>query len=708
MKKLFTLLTLLVAMVTSAWADDYYAPTGDEVIILNNVYDATATTAGYSKHTAVAWAGTASTTARKAGDPNNNGEATSDNVPCFSIKNNGKGKNISLKITGVSKVILYHEKNSGGRYPQLILTPSEGAGSTLDGEKNVYYKEFEIDGTKSYSIALQGTNGSSNQDFYVYAIKLIQHIAADKPTITSQPVGGTYVDGYAIPSLQVTATASAGDLSYQWYKCDDAIKTNAAAISGATNAAYTPSKSGFYFCRVSDSNGSEDTDVVEVTIAPAAAPSFVSVTPSATSVPRSIASTIKAEIAGNPIPTIQWYSNTENNNTTGSKIDGATDLTLSLANTSVGTFYYYAVASNSEGNVASDVITITVNDPDVHRTGFNTYYVAADDKVVGGENVFCDDITMVYDNVTYNTAVADNMISSINANYVASVGSGTNGWGVTFTPSSNGILSVGVVINGGKEFSITNASSFDYNGKQDEGDYNTSDNSGTNASDKWTPAKKQYTIITLRVTSETKYKFSVAGSKMALYGFEFVKDATATIGSTGWATFVAPTALDFTGVSDLKAYIVTGHTGTAIDVTQMTGTVPANTPLLLEGVTAAIPVAASSATDVSANKLKAGTGAAVSAEANKTKYALSAEAGVAVFKKIATSATIPAGKAYLEFNEEISAPSLSFDFGGTTGIDEVRGQMEDVRGEYYNLAGQRVAQPTKGLYIVNGKKVILK
>ena len=26
----------------------------------------------------------------------------------------------------------------------------------------------------------------------------------------------------------------------------------------------------------------------------------------------------------------------------------------------------------------------------------------------------------------------------------------------------------------------------------------------------------------------------------------------------------------------------------------------------------------------------------------------------------------------------------------------------------YNLAGQRVAQPTKGLYIVNGKKVIIK
>jgi len=29
-------------------------------------------------------------------------------------------------------------------------------------------------------------------------------------------------------------------------------------------------------------------------------------------------------------------------------------------------------------------------------------------------------------------------------------------------------------------------------------------------------------------------------------------------------------------------------------------------------------------------------------------------------------------------------------------------------GNFYNLAGQRVAQPAKGLYIVNGKKVIIK
>ena len=43
-----------------------------------------------------------------------------------------------------------------------------------------------------------------------------------------------------------------------------------------------------------------------------------------------------------------------------------------------------------------------------------------------------------------------------------------------------------------------------------------------------------------------------------------------------------------------------------------------------------------------------------------------------------------------------------------TGINEAIGKLTDVRGEVYNLSGQRVDKPTKGLYIVNGKKVIIK
>ena len=184
--------------------------------------------------------------------------------------------------------------------------------------------------------------------------------------------------------------------------------------------------------------------------------------------------------------------------------------------------------------------------------------------------------------------------------------------------------------------------------------------------------------------------------------------APVTINEYNWATFVSSEALDFTG-SDVKAYIVLGRQGTALTKNQITGTVPANTPLLLNAAEGNynIPVVASSTTDVSANLLKAGTGAAISAESGKTKYVLGVTAGKAEFQKInATAATVPTGKAYLEFNEVIEARSLDFDDEGTTAIKNMKvGENDNI---YYDLQGRRVLYPKNGLYIVNGKKVIVK
>ncbi len=57
-----------------------------------------------------------------------------------------------------------------------------------------------------------------------------------------------------------------------------------------------------------------------------------------------------------------------------------------------------------------------------------------------------------------------------------------------------------------------------------------------------------------------------------------------------------------------------------------------------------------------------------------------------------------------------SAPELNFviDDMETTGVNDVNRKMSDVKNEFYNLNGQRVNKPMKGLYIVNGKKVVIK
>ena len=52
---------------------------------------------------------------------------------------------------------------------------------------------------------------------------------------------------------------------------------------------------------------------------------------------------------------------------------------------------------------------------------------------------------------------------------------------------------------------------------------------------------------------------------------------------------------------------------------------------------------------------------------------------------------------------------VGFFDGGTTGIESIANSQEPMaNSQYYNLAGQCVAQPTKGLYIVNGRKVAIK
>ena len=65
------------------------------------------------------------------------------------------------------------------------------------------------------------------------------------------------------------------------------------------------------------------------------------------------------------------------------------------------------------------------------------------------------------------------------------------------------------------------------------------------------------------------------------------------------------------------------------------------------------------------------------------------------------------GKVYVEAPSSSAREYLDFVFDNeATAIETVKTNKVD--GQYYNLAGQRVANPTKGLYIVNGNKVIIK
>lgn len=80
--------------------------------------------------------------------------------------------------------------------------------------------------------------------------------------------------------------------------------------------------------------------------------------------------------------------------------------------------------------------------------------------------------------------------------------------------------------------------------------------------------------------------------------------------------------------------------------------------------------------------------------------------GPMFYKVTDTAFSIPAGKCWLTLPAELQN-SASFRIDGTTGIDEVKGENGNVKA-IYDLQGRKVETPSKGLYIIDGKKVLVR
>lgn len=162
-------------------------------------------------------------------------------------------------------------------------------------------------------------------------------------------------------------------------------------------------------------------------------------------------------------------------------------------------------------------------------------------------------------------------------------------------------------------------------------------------------------------------------------------------------TYVPAKDLDFTGL-DIKAWYVTEVTATEATLTEAT-TVAAGEGIILQGTADAeyeVPVATEAVTPNSDNLLATG---AIS-EGDYILYE-----GVFV---PCSGGTLPDGKAFLPKSAITSgAKVISLVFGGgSTGINEI--QKAETEGAIYNLSGMRVSKTQKGVYIMNGRKVIVK
>ena len=273
--------------------------------------------------------------------------------------------------------------------------------------------------------------------------------------------------------------------------------------------------------------------------------------------------------------------------------------------------------------------------------------------------------------------------------------------------------------NGSYTYTFTNGQNETYGAKYEKTYFQGGDYSfGISHS---TIKARQYKITLFRGNNEQNYENE--NCRVMWIRVDIVS-MPLTITSVGSSTFSSNRALDFSTLSaSFTAKTITGAADGLLTTSSELGKVPATTGLFIEGTagTYDVPVVPfaepdANATAFTSNKLVGVTASTpisqtVGGNTNYifTRNTANGDVATPKFYKVNTAGnTVPAGKAYLQIPTASAAPDFFwFDVSTPTNIDMVPVQENILQG-CYNLEGQKVAQPKKGLYIVNGQKVFLK
>ncbi len=193
---------------------------------------------------------------------------------------------------------------------------------------------------------------------------------------------------------------------------------------------------------------------------------------------------------------------------------------------------------------------------------------------------------------------------------------------------------------------------------------------------------------------------------------------TITIGAAKYATYYNSVA--YTLPANLQAATIDAETSGTLTLNyrySAGNVVPGGTAVLLKATAAGdytLTMQPADATVAPAGNLLCGSNVATTTTGGAKYYALQygseAKSDVLGFYWVnadGAAFTSEAHKAWLALPAATPARFFSLDDSETTSINAIQGSQFMVN-EYFDLQGRRVAQPTKGLYIVNGKKVIIK
>ena len=209
--------------------------------------------------------------------------------------------------------------------------------------------------------------------------------------------------------------------------------------------------------------------------------------------------------------------------------------------------------------------------------------------------------------------------------------------------------------------------------------------------------------IVMSQADETQYK-------PADCSYNCTVTLSTAVTTLGYASFSWPKALDFTN-SGLTAFIVTSCSNSSMRLEPVTK-VPANTGLILKGVAGSENIYSLETTedeeldDVSENMLTSNAAGTYTVETNNVYVLSNLDNGQAGFYRAEEGIHVGKYKSFLVLSTTFQSNALAF-YEGTTGIDATKKDQMTIR-DVYDLQGRRVSCPDKGIYVINGRKVIVK
>lgn len=190
-------------------------------------------------------------------------------------------------------------------------------------------------------------------------------------------------------------------------------------------------------------------------------------------------------------------------------------------------------------------------------------------------------------------------------------------------------------------------------------------------------------------------------------------EVTVSVGVDGLATYCPSNGVDFSNATQVAAYKAS-VSGSTLTLTKVE-TVAAGEGVLLRSLSGGSAEETLPTIKATKNDDNAFAGTLVTILLNETNgdytnFVLTKKDGVVGFFK-ANNTTVAAGKAYLPVKDFNAATArglnIVFDDDTATGISEVAPEAID-DDAIYTLGGARIVNPAKGIYVKNGKKVVIK